>query len=797
MYTFINTLIHLGRRGQHNFSKIVCLGLGLAVSLVIIAEVYYEQTFDTWFPDADRTYIIRENFKNANMADMQQYNQTSGAIAPGVKRYAPMVEAATRYFNCWGDETQLRMDDQHTLQSGLTLADSCFFDVFPRRILVGNAKQALSTKNQVLVSSDLAKRIGGNVVGRHFTIDDTPGVTFTIAGVYEAFPWGSSLHGQDALLSLCSIGQFSYDGRNNWMGNDSYHSYIRLVKGHDAEELQPYVQKMMQDNLPVKELQKAGVKFNYTFQTLNDNYTSDPYVKMMKWILCIVAFVLLFSSVMNYLLIVISNIVGRSREMAVRKCFGAERRNIYGQMMTEATVHVGLSVILAAVLVLLCKGSIGAFLSAPVTTLLFNRGSWILVLIIVAVLAVGGLVPGWLYNHTLVTAAFRGWQENRRHWKLGLLAVQFVVVGLMLSLLAVINLQYNKVLMFNPGYDYSNVAIINVQGVSADQRHDLLTELRRMPEVQLTASAHQLPIDEWFGSGNDVMLPGSPKSRFNATDLYSVDGDFFRLMNLSIVQGTFFTDRSDSNWQVMVDQAFARKLATMAHWKDGVVDKHISITEHCDSLHPAMTIVGVYHDIQLGGANHADDMNRPSMLFYSPHTEENMLVKTNNLTPDLIQRMQEKAERMFPGKKIYVRSYAVEYGNQYTQQKNFRNGIFVGGLVVLIIALFGLVGYTSDEVSRRSKEIAIRKVNGATVTDILRMFIGNMLPLAALSVAVGTVGAWMIAAQWLRNFTQRITLSPWIFLIVMIVILLIVLVTMMLNCHRVANDNPVKYLKDE
>lgn len=211
-------------------------------------------------------------------------------------------------------------------------------------------------------------------------------------------------------------------------------------------------------------------------------------------------------------------------------------------------------------------------------------------------------------------------------------------------------------------------------------------------------------------------------------------------------------------------------------------------------------LAGELPSIQLGGANHADDINRPSMLFYSPHTEENMLVKTNNLTPDLIQRMQEKAERMFPGKKIYVRSYAVEYGNQYTQQKNFRNGILVDGLVVLIIALFalfGLVGYTSDEVSRRSKEIAIRKVNGATVTDILRMFIGNMLPLAALSVAVGAVGAWMIAAQWLRNFTQRITLSPWIFLIVMIVILLIVLVTMMLNCHRVANDNPVKYLKDE
>ncbi len=789
----------LFRKGQHTLSKVVCLALGLAISSVIIAEIYYEQTFDSHFPGADRTYKIFENFKTGDMKEMASSISTPGGWAPGLKRQAPIVEAYTRITNLLGSSAQMRLDDQTAFTSSLSMVDSCFFDVFPQRIISGNPKEILSRKNCVMVSSELAKTLGGDVVGRRVTCDSAPGITLTICGVFEAFPWGSSLHGQSMLLSLNSIGEIGWDGRDNWLGNEQYGSYIRLAKGHKVEELPPYARKALADNVDKSLLKKAGVEVAMDFQLLNEVYTSDSYVKTMKWILSIVAFIILFTSVMNYLLIVVGNMVGRSREMAVRKCYGAGPRSIYGLIFKEASADVGLSVVLAALLVFLCKGTIEEFLSAPVAALVFNRGAWILVVVVIAVLLVAGIVPAWLYNRTPVTVAFRGYNENRHRWKLGLLAAEFAVVGLMLSLLWVISSQYNKMMNVNTGYDFSDVAVVNIQGVDGTQRQQCLNELGKLPEVKEVSSALHLPIEGWYGAGNNVSLPGEDKELFNAEDFYQVGDNFFHLLGIRIVDGSFFTDRSDSSRQVMVDENFARKLRTTAHWKGSVVGRRIWVSEHCATASQTITIVGVFNNIQLGGVNHSPEavIERPTMIFYSKLPQMTLMLKLKQLTPETMNNIRKKVERMFPGKQVSVLSYATEYENQYISQLNFRNGILAGGLVVLIIALFGLVGYTSDEVQRRSKEIAIRKVNGARVAEIMRLFLVDIIKIAVPSIIVGCVGAWLIAARWLQNFTVRIDLSVWPFLMVTLAILLIISISVVINCWRVANSNPVKYLKDE
>lgn len=794
------------RKHQHAISKVICLAIGLAISSVLIAEIYYEQTFDTYFRGADRTYYVMENAKTSDKNEPTEYAQMPGAWAPGLKKYAPMVEAATRRLNIYGSSAQMRLDDQRVIQSSLSLADSCFFDVFPQKILMGNAKEVLSHKNYVMVSSEVAKAIGGNVVGRHFTIDDMPGVTFTIGGVFEAFPWSSSFHGEGMLCSLNSIKEFdSYDGRNNWIGNDSYRSFVRLAKGHKPEEVLPYAKRMLDDNIDRQELEKAGVEFKVELQSLNEYYTSDSYVKTMKLVLSIVAFVLLFTSVMNYLLIVIGNIVGRSKEMAVRKCYGAEQHNIYSLIFKEAAIDVLLAVIIAAVLIFLCKGTIENFLSAPVSVLIFNSGAWILVAIILLVLFVGGIVPGWLYNRTPVTTAFRGYIENRHRWKLGLLAAEFAVVGLMLSLLWIISSQYNKLMNLDPGYDYNNVAIVTVQGIDTEQRKQCLTELGRMPEVKMTSSASFLPLEDWYGAGDNVYLPGDSKWLFNAEDFYDVSDNFFQLMGFSLtptlLQGRGGDYSQDSingeSPYIFVDEIFADKLNTSAHWKGSVVGRRISVSGHGDSGNATFTIAGVFHNIQLGSANNSRALDLPLMIFYSKDIQTAMLLKLSDLTPEVMQKIRDKIERMFPGKEVEVLSYATEYGNQYIAQRNFRDGILISGIVVLIIAIFGLVGYTADEVNRRSKEIAIRKVNGATVKDILGLFLKDIIKIAIPSIIVGDIGAWLISAQWLQNFSVRITLTPVPFVMVTIIILAIIAISIVINCYKIANSNPVKYLKDE
>lgn len=799
MNHIINAFKNLPRRGQHNFVKILCLALGLAISSVIIAEIYFEQTYDTYFPGWERTYQISE--VGSNHGETMEFTNTSGATAQGVKQYAPMVEVATstHYFY---DDAQCKMEDQNIISANIMMADSCFFDVFPQKILIGKAKQILSQPLSCLIDSETAAKIGGNVVGKHFTLSNYPGTTFTIYGVFETFPWGSSFHGTQMILSRCSVPYvYSYDGRDQWVGNDSYRSYIRLAKGHEAKELKPYVNKMREDHFPLKEMKNMGIELNYDFTVLSDVYTQNPYIKKMGWIMGIIAFVLLFTSVMNYLLIIVGNLVGRSREMAVRKCYGAESKNIHAIIFSEALVHVGLSVVLAAGLVFLCKGTIENFLSAPVSTLVLNRGSWILVAICILVLLVGGLLPGWLYNRIPVAIAFRGYNENRNQWKLGLLGIQFVISGLLFSLLYIVNGQYQLMLGLNPGYDYDHVAIVSIDASNRDQRNQCLAEIRRMPNVEDCSSTFNVPLDGYDRSGNMVGVPGDEKNTFNIMEMSGVDDNFFKMMNIPIVQGSFFTERNDSCRQVIIDERGAEKLIKTWHWKDGVVGKQITCTGHDDGKghNSIFTICGVCRNIRWGAVETGGDgMNEfPDLYFYSAKTAYYMLVKFKELRDESLSELQSKVQAMYPNNKVIVKSYVSELANQYASQLNFRNGILVAGIVTMIIALFGLVGYTSDEVNRRRKEIAIRKVNGAKVKDILRIFLKDIMKIALPCIIVGDLGAWLIARQWLMSFSEKITMTPLLFIGVTIILLVIIGLSVIINCYKVANSNPVKYLKDE
>ena len=798
MKHIINAFKNLPRKGQHNFVKILCLALGLAISSVIIAEIYFEQTYDTYFPGWERTYQIFE--VGSNQGEALKFNQTSGATAQGIKQYAPMVEAATSTDNFYND-AQCKLENQNVVSANILMADSCFFDVFPQKILAGKARQILSQPLCCLIDSEMAATIGGNVVGKHFTLSNYPGITFTISGVFEAFPWGSSLHNTQIVLSMSSVPYvYSYDGRNQWVGNDCYISYIRLAKGHDAEELKPYVDKMRQDHFPLKELKNMGMKLSYDFTVLSDVYTQDPYIKKMGWIMSIVAFVLLFTSVMNYLLIIVGNLVSRSREMAVRKCYGAKPKNIHAIIFSEALVHVGLAVVLAIVLVFLCKGTIENFLSAPISTLVLNRGSWILVTICILVLLIGGLVPGWLYNKIPVAIAFRGYNENRNRWKLALLGIQFIISGLLFSLLYIVNGQYRIMLGLNPGYDYDNVAIVSMNASNADQRQHCMSEIRRMPNVKDCSSTYNIPLNGYGRSGNMVGLSGDDNNTFSIMEMSGVDDNFFKMMNIPIVQGSFFTELNDSCRQVIIDERGAEKLIKTWHWKDGVVGKQITCTGHDDGVNPLkLTVCGVCKNIRWGDVEVDGDMMKdfPVLYFYNPKKAFFMLVKFNELKDESLAELQQKVQSMYPNNKVIVKSYASELANQYSSQLNFRNGILVAGIVTMIIALFGLVGYTSDEVNRRRKEIAIRKVNGAKVKDILRIFLKNIMKIALPCIIVGDIGAWLIARQWLMSFSEKITITPLLFICVTILLLVIIALSVIINCYKVANSNPVKYLKDE
>lgn len=788
----MNVLKSLNQRGQHNWIKIVCLAVGLATGIVLIGKAGFEQSWDKFFPTSDRIYVVCEDI--IMDGEYKHYPQTAGAVAHGIKRYCPQVEAATRYTSfAW--DMPIVTDDDKRVRTNYALVDSCFFDVFPFRILVGNPKKTLSQVDCCMIPRSLAEKLMGienplDLVGKKIYYNIRGGWALTVGGIYEDIPLNSKLHGMEVMVSMPTITRIMFDGRDNWVGNDRYESYVRLAKGIMPDDLKPQIEKMKRDNLPLDELKKAGVDLGFSVQPLVDYHTKDEGTRRMTWIVSILAAVLIGCAVMNYLLLVIGGISQRAKEMAVHQCYGAEARHIYQKVMTESIVHLLLSLILAALLLFLFKETIEELVGAPLMVLLLTGSNiWLIVSTCLVVLLITGFVPSWIYTHIPLAAAFKNYNHSHRIWKLLLLGLQFASATFLIILLIVVGRQYRMMVNDDPGYDYSTLGSLLVDGVSIEQRQLAMDELRKLSSVKgVTMSYANLTQHQ---SGDNILLPGDDREYMNIADLYYVGDGYFDVMEIPLVSGRTFTEQTDTLREVMVSRKFEERMKELAGW-DQALGKQII----CTSFQGPYTIVGVFEDTRIGSITNPD--TRPSVCYYSrkPDQMHYILIRFQSME-GLEEANKLVKELMTDNPDIAITPYNQMVTELYADAHRFRTTVMIGGLVALMIALIGLIGYLAGEIARRQKEIAIRKVNGARIADVLKLFHTDILRVALPAVMIGAIGAWYVARLWLEQFSEKTTLSPIILVGGALAVIVVILSVVCIDCYRVASSNPVNYLKTE
>ena len=781
------------RKGNYNLIKILSLSVGLALGLVLIAKVYFEQSYNNFFPDKERIYQIISNYSTTE--GNVSYSQTPGAIAVGMKSELPEVEIATRY--TWLSYDAVLVTPEKNKYTGRAiLGDTCLFDMFPRPILAGEAKEVLSRPLYAMISKEIAEKMGGvdRAVGQTFFLDARPNVSLTVGGVFEDIPNNSHLE-YNVVISMSTIGQYMGDGSMNWLGNDRYISYVKLLPGARTEDMAPGLEKMKEKNLPLEELEKSGFRVGWDFKPLEQIHAGEEETKRMTLILSLLAAALLLTAVMNYVLIVISSLVNRSKEMAVNKCYGASEKNIYARMFSETLFDLILSLGIAFLLIFFFRGTILSLLDANVSDLFSANSLSLLAAIGLFLFLMAALIPGYLYARIPVAAAFRNFTESKRFWKLGLLFFQFIAAGLFVTLLVIIGRQYDFMLNKNPGYEYEKLAYCSLAGVNSELRQKALDEASRLPEVAEVSSCSQLFLG--WPSGNNIFLPGDERELFNVADLYWAGNDYLKLMGMPVVEGRSFLENTPSSREVMVSRSFIDKIMNYVDWPDGVVGKNIIITEHSDGrgMENTFTICGVYEDVRLGIIGNTD--TRPSVLFYSDKPSSHLLLKFHELTPEAIQKASDILTWLLPNKDIQVYSYAGEMKGMYKDSEKFRDSVLIGGIVTLLICLVGLIGYTNDEMNRRRKETAIRKVNGATIVDILRMFIKDISWMAFPAITLGGMIAYFIAKSWLEKFAEKAELTVLLFSGCAVAVLFIILSAVAINCYRAANENPAESIKSE
>lgn len=780
---------------RRNLIKIICLTAGMAIGFILVAKIYVEVTFDSFYPESDRLYILWENFTQND--EFKEYQSTAGAIAPGAKQYAPAVESATRYTHFLGSGENMTLDNGQLLSyEGVIMADSCFFDVLKHKVVAGDPRTALAVAGHCMIPRSMADKIGDNPVGMTFTLPSlSKEYTFTIGGVYEDFPVNSTLDNY-IILSLNGIGDFSWDGRENWMGNDRYRTLVRLVKGTKQEELKPYFDKMLIDNVGAETVEKTDYAINA--HHFSDLHSETGAISSMLWMLTILAVLILVSAALNYLLIVLGQMGSRSREMAIRKCYGTGRGKIFARIMGESVFFLVVSMLLAVLIVLYMSDTVGQIMGYTAKDMLSAGGVWWTEgSVCLLLLVITGVIPAWLYCRTPVVSVFRSNPRSRRLWKLAFLAVEFFASGVLICMLSLIMRQYSLMTDSDRGYDTDNIAYLYSSGMKRSERASLVEAIRGLPEVEAVTTTHHELSEP--ANGNNIWTT-DPYVYYNVADLYYVNPDMFDIMGVRFVQGHGFNEQVDSTVnQIIVEERLIGVMQKYFNLEgDDLIDKTLFISEHYDGNVPIeYTICGVIENMQRGGYTEDSSDLRPAVMFPGQAAYTNVYIKFVDMNPESLAKVQEVIKKMQPefrGVPVPFGPYVEAYN---TEVKNFGKLVMIAAITILLIALIGLIGYTGDEVQRRAREIAIRKVNGTSTTTILKLFCMDTLRVALPALLFGGIAALLIGRKWLSQFTAQASLSPFIMLLCLIILVLLVLVVVILNSRHIARANPVKYLRTE
>ena len=794
-------------RFKDTLIKILSLGIGLAIGIVLIAKVCFELSYDSFYKDVDRIYLIKAEWV---MGDQHNDgNRISGAVAPGFKAEVPGVEEATRIV--LGSRIINYVDEEGNIvyKGKAIIADTSFFKVFSQPILAGDIVKALNNKESLAISRSFAEKLGGinESIGKLISQENN-NTKYVVEAVFEDLP----ANGSFSFGVMFSLNIYQKESTENWVFNDMYTGYVKLQKGIDPHSLDEAIHKMQATHQDLEKLKtEEGYEVRYHLVPFDKLHTSDPDVHNTIIVLSIVAFLLIFISLMNYILVVISSMVRRSKEIGIRKCFGAGSREIYRMLIKEAAIHIGLSLVLAALLILAGSNLITNLLGVSFTTMLVGKSMRTIAVVIVVIFVLSVVVPGLLYTRIPVWQAIRNFSMNMRRWKLFLLSLQVAVNVFIVSMLLVVTGQYEFLANEDLGYNYKNLYYIDARTVKT--RDLVVNKLNSMPEVEGVEACAILPYQ--FAEGNVVMKYPEMSTMILLADGYCVTDGFYDLMEIPFIAGSYPVDSS----QVAVSESLIEKMMEHEDWSDGAVGKKLYISDHSffrvgNSVHiEPLTVSGVYRSIRVGSA--LDPNLKPSCYFHgdlysgtnfdgvyfgktSMHPMRYLLVKVNHANKATREKILEAIKEFASdGEEMEVKSYAEEVRAQYADNRKMRNTILVGALFALLISLIGLIGYVSDEANRRSKEIAIRKVHGAVSGEIVGMFVGEVLKLSLVAAVVGAVGAFFVARKWIEQFAFRINLSPWYFVGAAVIVLVIVAIVIGVSSWRIARMNPVKSLKDE
>ena len=770
LYYTLQTLLR-GHGGTAE--KIISLTLGLAMGVLLFAQIAYELSFDRFYPNPDT--LVRLRMRNVNKGVPEagyNYFTYRPAAADLSEAFPYLVESASLTSNFWRPafyKDDKKLDDIQTL-----FADTAYFATTGLTLLKGDPKD-LALHSNAFISESMARQLYGdeNPIGKELSVEKLFNVT--IRGVYADVP-RNSIMPHDLLLPMAAM-DWAY-GAGTWGTNNLYGVLFRLKQPTDVDAMNSRIQKAVEQYTDPH--LGDDVVTEYSVLPLYKVYRSLPDSTRRLVILGVLGFSIFFVSILNYVLRAVAAMSRRAKQVGVHKCSGADGWHILSMFLWETGLLVVVSILCGGALLWLLRGQVEELLGSRLADLFTWQTLYVPLGTVLLLFLVSGVVPGRIYARIPVTQVFRRYTDGKRSWKRGLLTVQFIGVAFIGGLLLTTVWQYHDLMTRSVGFRAEGLAVGTVTG-NIERAQGVADAIRREPYVEAVA-----------GSGTSLL------AHYSTNRLTDNQGNFicplhFTLMDKEMPQVTGMT-LLEGHWpQHRGEAVVGRTTVETLKWGDTAIGRKLPVDPSWARLEEQPVVTGVVEDVR----NMGFFQGQTCTAFILNDRVRTFNVRLKAPLDDNLKRLNAFIKSAYPDLSLEFTTYQDIRREQNASVSTFRNTVWVTTACIILIVLMGLIGYVSDETQRRSKEIAVRKVNGAEASDILRLLSLDILKIAVLAVAAGMAAAWYVSGQWMQQFADSRLLSPAWYALLALLLLVLIVAIVVLKAWRIANENPVLSIKSE
>ena len=781
-----NSFRFLLKKKNYLFINVFGLGVGVASFLILALYIYNDISYNRFNENYSRIYRLAEG---SGM-------QTKGLVLPTILDQIPEVECGTRFFT-W-DGFRVSYNDV-AFPQGVQYVDSAFFSVFSFPFTEGNSKNPLKEKYGAVISSDVAKKYFGDTpaVGKKLQIKFT-NTFLTVNGVVDV-PENSSVKfeivtsyetGMEISPWIVSV--------HDWYNTFS-ESYIVLKEGISPSQIDPKLQRIVTEKfLPVGE-NKTDLNL-FPYSEYHAKYESNGTLII---ILSLVALGILGIAIFNYINLTISSSITRSREVGIKKVFGATRHHLFGQIITESYTISFIALIFGY---LLAIALLPMFNQLFEINLQFNFSEnyiffFMLLAIWFVVGLISGIVPALFLSRAKLVQSLKGKLNVKNRSLLSqnsLVVVQFTIAIILICVTFLVKNQIGFMIEKDPNFDKENIVVAELEtwqyedaNAASNKFSKIAKELKESPYVKSVCFSQTIPGTYSENYNTFYHEASSTVESIHLKKAY-VGRNYFETYGIPFTSGSGFNQELSSYKNCVV-------LNKTAMTKLGYSEAAKQIIRESSPTGQINTIIGAIEDFSYQGAQH--EMQPLAHFFAEQEKLSNWGLLSVRANPGaslkVVELLKEKWQNTSPITSVNYFFIDDKLDQHYKEYIRVNKVFSWFSLLAIILSCIGLFTLSAQSMTRKTKEIGIRKVNGAKVSEILAMLNKDFIKWVAIAFVIACPIAWYAMNKWIENFAYKTTLSWWIFALAGVLALIIALLTVSWQSWRAASRNPVEALRYE